>query len=409
MSNTITLTETSVNTLMSTYQGIQLESAPSSTGAFSLVARIPYVTNQTTYTYVDAAGVSTTWYRTARYTHSLTLGPYSAAWPVSGYAPGNTLQQYRWRLAETAGYNMQLIATAGSARADQVVCSNLQSTELETTFLGNTWLYQPSGPNAGQCRRIQYQTGLDAGSGTITVERAFPQLTPLGQPFELYGRLPPIKYEARIGLNDIVNRVLAECWTVQRIGTQINQDQTLYPLNQLMPWLRWDDQFVDVYWQAPDPNNPQVVNGPSQWDQLVPTWALRSGADSPQLQIGTPLQPGGTLKPEVFVPMSWWLNRGSGWMVTTSEGLVNDSDQALLSLQGMEVLGAAWIFGELAKWGHDEDQANYRQQQSRARAAANEWKRLALERPVGRKHHWPEMMIVPSPGNYGYQPYPWGP
>jgi hypothetical protein len=177
-----------------------------------------------------------------------------------------------------------------------------------------------------------------------------------------------------------------------------------------MPWLNWEDQVVDVYWQPPLLNQSQVTNGASKYDQLVPTWVYRSGADAPGIQIGTPLQVGGTFKPEVFVPMSWWVNRGSGWSVTSQEGLGAETDQGLLSLQGMETLGLPWIYGELAKFGLPDDQTNYRTLQSRARAAANEWKRLTLERPIGRRQHWPEMMVVPSRGNYSYtNGYPWGP
>lgn len=320
----------------------------------------------------------------------------------------HTLQEYRARLAETAGYHFALQTTTGSARADQVICSDLKSTELESTFLGNTWLYQPSGPNAGQCRRIQYSTGLDAGSGTITVERAFSTNTPLAQSFEIYGRLPPISYEGRMGLNDLVNRVLGECWTVQRIGTPVVEDQILYPMSSI-PFLHWEDQIVDVYWEPPLAGVTPTLNGPSPYDQLIPTWTWVSAGDSPAIQLACALQPGGTFKPEVFVPMSWWTNQGTGWPGPI-EGLHADTDQALLPLLGMEVIGAAWIYGELAKWGLPDDQANYRTLQSRARAAGNQWKRLTLERPVGRKYHWPEMMVVPSSGNYSYQNgYPWGP
>ena len=128
----------------------------------------------------------------------------------------NTLGDYRRRLGETAGYNVQVASTAGSTRADQVICSAFQSTELEVSFFGNTWLYEPTGPNAGQVRRVQYN-GLDPATGTLTLERALPTATPIATPLELYGRLPPVKYEGRLGLNDLVNRTLSECWTIQKL------------------------------------------------------------------------------------------------------------------------------------------------------------------------------------------------
>jgi hypothetical protein len=408
LSNTIQITETNVNTLMSTYQGIQLERAAQSAGPFGLVTRIPYVTSQTLYTYVDSGGASTDWYRSARYTPSLVLGPYSAAWPVSGFGGGVTLQAYRQRLAEAAGFHIQVIATATASAANQAVVGDFVSSELENTFLGNTWCYQPTGANAGQIRRVVYG-GLQSGTGTVTLEAPFSTPTTAGTLLEFDGRLPAIDREGRMGLNTIVNRVLAEAWTVQRIGTPVVDQQTIYPIAGVMPWLHWSDQIVDVYWQPPLTGVAQTTNGASQYDQLVPTWTFRSGADAPGIEIGSGLQVGGTLKPEVFVPMSWWVNRGSGWSVTTQEGLGTETDQALLTLQGMETLGLPWIYNELSKWGLPDDQANYRTLRAQARAAANQWKRLTLERPVGRKRHWPEMMVVPSRGNYAYSGYPWGP
>jgi hypothetical protein len=320
-----------------------------------------------------------------------------------------TLQQYRARLAEAVGFHIVTTTTAGAAQADQVIVADFRSSELEPTFFGNTWCYQPTGPNAGQVRRIVYQTGLDPTSGTISLEAPFGTNTPTGTVLEIHGVLPAISREGRLGLNDIVNRVLAECWTVQRVGTPVVQDQVIYPLSSV-PFLQWEDQVVDVYWQPPLTGvSAPPPNGASQYDQLIPTWTFRSGGDSPSIQIACPLQPGGVFKPEFFIPLSWWCNQGGAWPGPL-EGLHADTDQALLSLQGMEVIGLAWVYGEMAKFGLPDDQSNYRQLQTRARAAANEWKRLALERPVGRRYHWPESMIVPSRGNYSYQNgYPWGP
>ena len=327
--------------------------------------------------------------------------------PLAGGVFAPTLQQYRQRLAEAAGFHITTTSSGTPTIASQALVPDFVSSELEATFLGNTWCYQPTGPNAGQCRRVVYG-GLQGGTGTVTFESSFGTITPAGTPLEFHGRLPAISREGRLGLNDIVNRVLAECWTVQRIGTAVVQDQVLYPLAGI-PFLQWQDQIVDVYWQPPLQGVTPALNGPSPYDQLVPTWCWRSGGDAPQVQIGTPLQPGGVFKLEVFVPMSWWTNQGSGWPGAV-EGLVHETDQALLSLNGMETIGKVYLYDELAKFGLPDDQAIHRQLQARARAAANEFKRLSLERPIGRKHHWPEMMIVPSPGNYAYQNgYPWGP
>jgi hypothetical protein len=317
----------------------------------------------------------------------------------------NTLGDYRRRLGETAGYNVQVTATAGSSRADQVVCSAFQSTELEATFFGNTWLYEPAGPNAGQCRRIQYTTGLDPSTGTINLERALPSNTPIATPVEIYGKLPPVKYEGRLGLNDLVNRTLSECWTIQKLPLPGVQDQKLYALGTNFPWLQAEDQLVEVYYRPANSN-------PNADDMLMMNWRWVPGGDNPSVEIAQTLNTGDTLLIQAYVPMSWWLG-GTATLVypyptatdfglAVMEGLQNENDQAIMPLLGMEIVGNAWVFGELAKWGLPDDQATYRQLRAQARAAANQWKRLTLQHPQVRKQHWPSVLTVRSRDNYGY-------
>ena len=82
--------------------------------------------------------------------------------------------------------------------------------------------------------------------------------------------------------------------------------------------------------------------------------------------------------------------------------LHTETDQAILPLIGMELIGTPWIFQELSKWGLPDDQAVYRAQRAQARAAANQWKRLTLEHPKVRKQHWPSVLTVRSRDNFGY-------
>jgi hypothetical protein len=305
-----------------------------------------------------------------------------------------TLADYRHRLADAAGFNILATTTAGAAQPNQVVVSDFLSTELEASFLGNTWAYQPTGPNAGQVRRVVYQ-GLDNVTGTVTLERALASTTPAGTPIEFVGRLPPSRYEGRLGLNDLANKVLDECWTIQKLPIPAVQDQKLYPMATLAPWLQAEDQIVEVYYrgQGADPHSD---------DQLMINWRWMPGGDNPAIEIAQTLNTGDTLLPQLFVPMSWWVDSGTGFGVPTSSGLHADTDRAILPLVGMEVIGQAWIFGELGKWGLPDDQAVYRQQRAQARAAANQWKRLSLEHPKVRKQHWPAMLTVRSRDNFGY-------
>jgi hypothetical protein len=318
-----------------------------------------------------------------------------------------TFGDYRRRLAETAGFYTLYTTTSGSARTDQVVISDLISAgALESSFLGNTWIYQPSGPNVGQARRVQYN-GLDASTGTVSLDRAFAQLTPISTPIELYGRTPPVSMEGRLGLNNIVNRVLDECWTMRKCDVLATVDnQKFFQLNDVadptaavFPWLTEEDRIVDIFSRGAD-----AISDPDASDSLMATWQWMSNADNPTIEVGRALQTGDMLRILAVVPMSWWiLPTGGTWsMPAVYTGLVHETDQALIGLNGMEMVGKAYIYDELAKWGLPDDQATYRQLASRARAGANQWKRLSLERPNRRTLHWPKSMAVPSRWGYSY-------
>src|SRR5215469_9632059 len=315
-----------------------------------------------------------------------------------GPAPGAafpTLTTYRHALADAAGFNIRTQTTDSATQANQLVIADFQSSELEPSFLGNTWEYQPEGPNAGETRRVVYE-GLSPGRGIVTVERPHSHLTLGGTPVEFYGKLPPVRYEGRVGLNDLVNKVLQECWTVQKLSIPGVLNQKVYPLGQLAPWLMAEDQVIEVYYRAANAD-------PNADDDLMINWRWVSGADNPGLEIAQTLNDGDTLKPLVYIPMSWWVNlSGMGFGLASEEGLKLDTDQGILRIRGMEVVGEAWIYHELSKWGIPEDQTTFRQLRAQSRAAANQWKRLTLEHPKPRKYHWPAVLTVRSRDNYGY-------
>ena|SRR5215831_7594652 len=319
--------------------------------------------------------------------------------PAPGATTFPTLGQYRHRLAETAGFYTTYQTSASSARADQVVIADLVSAgALESSFLGNTWMYQSSGPNAGQARRVSYN-GLDPATGIVQLDRAFGAMTPIATSLEVYGRLPPVSTEGRLGLNAIVNRVLDECWTLKPVDLVASNDSQKYFDLSGYIWLNAEDRIVDVYSRS-----ATAVSQPEADDQLMATWRWLSHANTPQLELGRPLNMGDLLRIFAIVPMSWWILRAgdSSWQMPSTPGLQNEGDQALIDLNGMELVGKAYIYDELSKWGLPDDQATYRQLASRARAGANQWKRLTLERPNRRTLHWPKSLSVPSRWGYSY-------
>ena len=154
---------------------------------------------------------------------------------------------------------------------------------------------------------------------------------------------------------------------------------------------------MEVYYR-PANSDPYVD------DLLMLSWRWVPGGDNPGIEISQTLNTGDILLPQCYVPMSWWINTGLGFGLGLTEGLQAETDRAVLPINGMEIIGAAYVNLELSKWGMPDDQNAFRQQRAQARAAANQWKRLTLEHPKVRKQHWPAVLTVRSRDNWGGNP-----
>lgn len=304
-----------------------------------------------------------------------------------------SLTQYRQRAGEAAGWHLYVSTTALAGAANQLVIGSLASTDLEASFAKDSWVYVPSTQEA---RRVQ-KRGLDPGTGTVTLDRAL--ANPIGNnvPVEFYGKLPPTRMEGRLGLNQLVNKVLSECWTLQKLPIIGVTNQREYQLGTNYTWLVEEDQIVEVYSRSStaDPNDD---------DMVMPRWRWVPGGDNPRVEIGAPVQTGDTVKLLCFVPMSWWINTGGTWGLAASEGLVNETDQALLDLEGFEIIFNWYLYKEQAKWGDSTDQDRFEKLAAAARASANAWKRDHLQRAddIGRDDHWNSLIRVPAAGGDRY-------
>jgi hypothetical protein len=195
VSNTLTIAEPTVDVLMLTYAGIQLERGPASTGSFSMIAQLPYVADQTTYTYVDASGQSTDWYRSARYTALGALGPYSQSWPVSKPdLPGISLAEIEQATARRIGpyyclaMDRQVPSTASLQRA---YFPGLKST-VELDLVTNLWLlrrgvdFQGNPVDVVEDDRQRTVAIYDPAAGGVTVDRPWSVVPAPGEVCEFH-------------------------------------------------------------------------------------------------------------------------------------------------------------------------------------------------------------------------------
>lgn len=311
-----------------------------------------------------------------------------------GAVPRGTFTAYRQRAGQLAGWHwFGSTTSAGAADGSTIVSTSWQSTEMEDTFLKDVWYYVPSTTEA---RRVK-EHGLAASTGTISPDRPHAAQIPTNTLIEMYGVLPPVKMEGRLGLNDIVNRCLSECWTLQKISIAAVTNQREYQIGAVMPWLQTEDQIAEVYYRPAnaDPNDD---------DLLMPRWRFVPGADNPRIEIGTPLNTGDTIKAMLYVPMSWWVYSGGLWGLTTTEGLQAETDGALLDLEGFELIAGYYIFLERSKWGEESRQEEYEKLSASYRAQANYWKRISLKYfDAGRDDHWDSQITVASTYRYEFQ------
>jgi hypothetical protein len=153
-------------------------------------------------------------------------------------------------------------------------------------------------------------------------------------------------------------------------------DQYQYSL-AAYPWLTTEDRIVDVW----------IRRSGAVRDELLREWRFLHDAEGPMLEIRTPVSTSDTLKPRVYRPLDTWLKVDGTWQDSTS-GLVSDTDEALLSLDGLQTVGLAWAYETLAQQGMGAEVAQYTALADRQRRLANQWKREHLPRQAGRSVHW---------------------
>lgn len=293
-----------------------------------------------------------------------------------------TTAQYRQVLAAALGFYSPGLLADGAGSSNSLVCSGLIDSDFEANFLDGTWILTTSSasgtPTSGTVRRVK-TGGLAPATGTVTMTRTFgTSAISSGFTFDIYGVLPPTDQLGRRGILSCINLALRECWILDYLSITGVANQYQYPLSTSYPWLTSEDQVIDVWVRRPSYSR----------DQMTPEWRFISDADSPQLEFKVPFTTSDTLKPYVYRPLDTWISVHGGGFAESTVGLVNDDDQALLSLDGMKAVGLYYCYESLAMIGDASERASWQALASRQRILANAWKRANLRRDTGREMHW---------------------
>ena len=289
---------------------------------------------------------------------------------------------YRRSLGAALGWHMfETHSSVAATSSATLVIPALIDSNLEANFLDSVWEYQPGGSNAGEVRR-PVKGGLAPATGTVTLSRPHTSASSASVPVELYGVLPPVRATGRRGLLEAANLALKECWFIDTLNIVGISTAYQYPLSTAYPWLNTEEQIIDLY----------VRRSGEVRDSPLSEWQFLNNADTPQFEVKSVLSSADTIAAVVYRPMNTWLNVNSSWTATAT-GLVNDTDQALLSENGMLQVGLYWCYEFLATEGDVSQRGYWRSMADRQRIRANHWKSNNLPQQLGRDVHWSQLSV----------------
>lgn len=375
MSNTLTLEEVLVDTLIPAWTGLEIWHASTQGGAYSLLAQVPYVAGQVTYTYVDLGGLASDWYEIRRYGPGPVYGSYSSTWSVTvGAPPRRSLVNYRRLLAEKLG-GFSLVTTDTNAPDMLSIIASDLAGGLDSDSYRQAWVYptqtgriDPTG-SAFKLRRVGTQA-LNTSTGQLTVTVPFPTIIASGVDVELHTLLPPVRHDKMPGLRGCLNAALAEMWTYARLALTGVGNQPSYDLSTVYEWLE-PGAINDVYGPALD-----ATLNPAPW----PGWQQIQNSNNLSVGVSPTFGTGAAALAGVFRPADTWVQVGGVWG-PSSTGLVNDTDQALFNPEVLVLVALRHAYHALSTMGEASERAYYAKLEEMQRARVGRWKLMALPRP----------------------------
>lgn len=259
-----------------------------------------------------------------------------------------TLTVYRQKLAEALGGAFGVFTATGGSNTTLVCPGAFAESILPTSALAYAWIYVP-GATFPKQRRVT-ATGLNAGSGTITVDGAFGAPVANGSVFEVHGLFPAMReasadsgMTSRPGLRELINQALRMILVPDVLSITLQTNQRDYALGAY-PWLDRPERIVALR----EPNLDATTTRPS-WRH----WELREDVDGQILHVPQPwrFSSGSYVASlQVLRPADTKI-RASGVWGDSTVGLVNDPDEAGPDIQAVVTVAAALAYRWLAARG----------------------------------------------------------
>ena len=232
-----------------------------------------------------------------------------------------TLQQYRRRCLMDGRIGRFITASTSSTPSDgsTIVADTLADSEKPANAFDGWYIYGLESPILGQQRRVAKGTFVNS-TGQLTMSRNWSTPVSSGTDLELLTPLPAVSQDGSPGWRELINEALKTCWFLDRLSIAGVTSQLVYSLTSYA-WLTRRDQIGPLY----GPITSASDEIPLRWSGAA---RLRLDADTPKLELATPVETGQTFFLDVLRPADTWIKVSGTWGDSTV-GLVNESDEAL--------------------------------------------------------------------------------
>lgn len=289
MATVISIKDEQDTTDLLTYTQIQLERAPTLSGAYVLVASLTLVAGQVYYTYNDASGTLNNWYR---YRLHNPTGPVDSSYSNSFQPDGVTRLKLRQAALSNHRAGRVLYAAASGQAPGVAAFTSYQmlSTDYRADRGKGTYLYPTTGANAGIGTRIASSNPV-VNPALYTISPAWTNPLSTNDEVEWHWLTDPDSW------NDAINRGLSRYYYLDRIpifGPSSNYGEISLAS---LPWLTSRSQAFGL-WAYQDTSSPETAWGTGgRW------WGLREEGGVLTFESSPGLATGDTVYLEVLRPM----------------------------------------------------------------------------------------------------------